>query len=113
MDQVTAVEEPRERLLDLVGRIFPLELTEEVAKAAAAISYRRRQRTIELAMEEELPVFRVEAHGIGRQQIDAEVRRKLRNVLAAAQRWDALTVAPRSAAARLGALADGRPGRVL
>ena len=41
-----------------------------------------RQRTIKLAVQEELAVLGIEAHRIGRQQIDGEIRRELRNVFA-------------------------------
>ena len=84
MNEVAAIEEPRESFLDLVRWIFPLEFAEEVAEVAAAISDRRCERAIKLAVKKEFPVFRIEADRIRRQQIDAEVRCKLRNVFAIA-----------------------------
>jgi hypothetical protein len=36
-------------------------------------------------VQKEFPVLGIEAHHIGRQHIDAEIRRKLRNVLAVGQ----------------------------
>ena len=40
------------------------------------------ERTIELAVKKELPVLGIEAHDIGWQHIDGEIRRELRNVFA-------------------------------
>jgi hypothetical protein len=37
-------------------------------------------------VKEKLPVLGIEAHGIGWQDIDGEIRRKLRNVFAVMQR---------------------------
>src|SRR4051794_25482135 len=46
-----------------------------------AFSDCRGQCAIELAVEEELAVLRIKAHGIRRQQVDGEIRREARNVL--------------------------------
>ena len=73
MDEVATIEQPRERLLDLVGRILAFELAEEVAETAAAFADCGSERAIEFAMKKEFAIFRIEAHRIGRQQIDAEV----------------------------------------
>jgi hypothetical protein len=108
-----AIEQPRERLLDLVGWIFPLELAEEIPEAPAAVSDRCRKRAIKLAVKKKLAVFGIEAHGIGWQQIDAEVRGKLRNVLAVAQRRTTLTAIARTSAARLYAIPNRRRVPVL
>ena len=43
---------------------------------------RGRERTIERAVKKELPVLGIEAHDIGRQHVDGEIRRELRNVFA-------------------------------
>ena len=68
--------------MDLVGRKILLQLANELPKAPSAFSYRGRERTIELAVKKELPVLGIEAHDIGRQHIDGEIRRELRNVFA-------------------------------
>ena len=44
------------------------------------------ERAVELAVKKELPVLGIEAHDIGRQHIDGEIRRELRNVFAVALR---------------------------
>ena len=61
---------------------FLLELANELPKALSAFRYCSRQRAKELAVEKELPVLGIEAHHIGWQHIDAEVRREPRNVVA-------------------------------
>ena len=68
--------------MDLVRWKIPLQRANKFAKAPAAFSDCGGQRTIKLAVKEELPVLGIEAHDIGRQQIDREIRRKLRNVFA-------------------------------
>ena len=67
--------------MDLVRWKIPLQRANEFAKAPAAFSDCGRQRTIKLAVKKELPVLGIEAHGIGRQQIDREIRRELRERL--------------------------------
>src|ERR1700734_3385507 len=110
---MAAVEEPRERLLDLIDRILSLEFAKQVAKTAAAFADRRRHRAVKLAVKEEFSIFRIQAHRVGRQQIDAEVRCKLRNVLALAERGGLLLILMRTADARLGAAAHRRWGPIL
>src|ERR1700722_4345154 len=110
---MAAVEEPRERLLDLIDRILSFEFAKQVAKTAASIADRRRHRAVKLAVKEEFSIFRIQAHRLGRQQIDAEVWGKLRNVFALAERGGLLLVLARTAAALLGAAASRRWGPIL
>ena len=62
------------------GKIL-LQLANELANALSGAD-RGRERTIELAVKKELPVLGIEAHDIGRQHVDGEIRRELRNVFA-------------------------------
>src|SRR5262249_14542694 len=65
-----------------VGWKFSLQLANELPKCLAARSDRGGERTIEIAVQKELTVLGVEAYDVGRQHIDGEIRRELRNVLA-------------------------------
>jgi hypothetical protein len=76
------VEQARERFLDLVGRKLGLQLGNELAKRPAALPDRGSERAIELPVEKELAVLRIEANDIAGQQIDGEIRREARNVVA-------------------------------
>ena len=66
--------------MDFVGRKILLQVTNEFPKASSTLSYRGGERAIKLAVKEELPVLGVEAHDIGWQHIDGEIRREPRNV---------------------------------
>src|SRR5271155_4241819 len=68
--------------MDFVGWKILLEVTNELPKAPFTLSYRRGERTIELAVKQEFPVLGIEAHDIGGQHIDGEIRREPRNVFA-------------------------------
>src|ERR1700733_11244204 len=68
--------------MDLFGREILLQVTNELLKGPSALSYRMRERTIEFPMKQELPVLGIKADDIGRQHIDAEIRRELRNAFA-------------------------------
>ena len=81
-DDVAAVDQPLQGFLDFVGRKIPLQLANELAKTLSAFRYRGRERTIELAVKKELPVLGIEAHDVGGQHIDGEIRRELRDVFA-------------------------------
>ena len=85
-DGEAAVEEPLDRLVDLVRGKLLLENANERANTLSILRDRRGERTLKLAVKEELPVLRIEADGIGWQHIDAEIRRKPQDVLAAARR---------------------------
>jgi hypothetical protein len=65
--------------VDFVGWKILLEVTNEPLKAPSTLSYRVGERAIELAMKQKLSILGIEAHDIGRQHIDAEIRCELRN----------------------------------
>src|SRR4026209_690603 len=83
---MAAVAQPRQRVVDLVGWKIWLQGANEFAAGPAAFTDCGRQRTIKLAVQEELLVLGIEAHGMRRQQIDGEIRRELRNVLGVERR---------------------------
>src|SRR5262249_10774756 len=103
-DDVETVEHPPQGFVDLVGRIGPPELAKDLAKALAAFADRRRERTVELAVEKELPVLGIEGHDVRRQHVDREVRSELRNVLAVMQRRTIPGIALAAAGTRAAAL---------
>ena len=92
-DDEAAVEQPLQRFVDLVGGKFLFQLANDLREALAALADRGGERAIELAVEKELPVLGIEAHDIGRQHIDGEIRRELRNVFAVALRRAVLAIA--------------------
>src|SRR5262245_20537551 len=67
--------------MDFVGWKIKLQPTHELPNVFSALSYCRRQRTIELAMKKELSILGIETHDIGLQHINGEIRCELRNVL--------------------------------
>jgi hypothetical protein len=72
--------------MDLVRGKILLQLANELPKALSTFSYRAGKRTIELPVEEELPVLGIEAHHIARQYIDGEIRRELQDIRAGVPR---------------------------
>jgi hypothetical protein len=58
----------------------------ELPKALSAFSDRGGEGAIKFAVKKELPVLGIEADDVGRQHIDREIRRELRNVVAGAPR---------------------------
>jgi hypothetical protein len=72
--------------MDLVGWKIPFQLANQLPNALSILSYRGGERAIEFAVKQELPVLGIEAHDIGGQRIDGEIRRELRNVFAVSQR---------------------------
>ena len=87
--------------MDFVGRKILLQLANELPKALSALSYRGGERAIELAVKQELPVLGIEAHDIGWQHIDGEIRRELRNVFAVMQRKAASVIACHEVSTRI------------
>ena len=85
-DDIAALDQPLEGFLDLVGRKIPPQLANELRKALSAFSYGGGEGAIKLAVKKELPVLGIEAHDVGRQHIDREIRRELRNVFAGVPR---------------------------
>ena len=68
--------------MDFVGWKILLQITNELPKALSTLRYRGGEGAIELAMKQELPIVGIEANDIGRQHIDGEIRRELRNLSA-------------------------------
>jgi hypothetical protein len=83
---ITAVDQPLQGLADLLGGKIPLQLANELPNALSAFAYRRRERTVEFAVQKELPVLGIKTHHIWRQNIDGEIGRKLRNGFAVVPR---------------------------
>ena len=92
-DDIAAVDQPLQRFLDFVGRKIPLQLASELAKTPSTFCDCGCQGTIELAVKKELPVLGIEAHDVGWQHIDGEIRRELRDVFACMLRKAGGTIA--------------------
>ena len=80
-----AVGKPLQCFADLVGGKVLFQRADDLGHALAGADG-GGERTVERAMEKELPVLGIEAHDIGRQHIDGEIRREPRNGLAVALR---------------------------
>ena len=78
--------------MDLVGGKLLLQIANDPSKAPSG-RYGVRERAVEFAAKKELPVLGIEAHGIGRQHIDGEILRKLRNVFAVELREAVIPIA--------------------
>ncbi|WP_245323321.1 hypothetical protein [Bradyrhizobium stylosanthis] len=81
-NDVTAIEQPLDRFLDLVGRKVLRKLADDFRPRLAMLSDRGSQGTVELAVQEELAVLGIEANRIGRQDVSGEVRCKSEDVFA-------------------------------
>ncbi|WP_245323599.1 hypothetical protein [Bradyrhizobium shewense] len=81
-NDISAIKEPLDRFVDLVGRKVLRKLANDFGPSLAMFSDRGGQGTIELAMQEELAVLGIKANRIGRQYIGGEVRCKSENVFA-------------------------------
>src|SRR5450759_3985552 len=73
------------------GKSLP-QRVRELRQAFSAFSYRRGEGAIKLAVKKELPVLGIEAYDVGRQHIDREIRRELRNVVAGVPRRAGLAI---------------------
>lgn len=89
-DDVTAVDQALECLVDEVGRIFLAKLTRNLGEALAGAD-RVGNRAIEFAVQKELPVFAIETHCLWRQNVDRKMRRELRDALELRRALVALT----------------------
>ncbi|MGB7834410.1 MAG: hypothetical protein WBL84_19605 [Xanthobacteraceae bacterium] len=81
---MAAVDQPLQGFGDFVRWKFALEPANELANASSTLNDRGRQRAIEFAVKEELAVLGIEAHDVGRQCINGEIRRELRDFFAVA-----------------------------
>src|SRR5262249_14661750 len=65
---VTALEQPAQRLMDLVGwKPLSLQFADELPEARSTLAYRGGERTVELAVQKKLAVLGIEAHDVRRQ----------------------------------------------
>src|SRR5215469_3404271 len=80
-----AVEQSLQCFPNLVRRKIMLQFANELPTAQPSFSNCRCKRTVKFSMEEELPVLRIEADDVRRQDIDSKIRRELRNVIAVRQ----------------------------
>ncbi|UWU81106.1 hypothetical protein N2603_22345 [Bradyrhizobium huanghuaihaiense] len=81
-NDISAIEEPLDRFLDLVGRKVLRKLANDLRPSLAMFSDRGGQGAVELAVQEELAVLRIKADRVGRQYVSGEVRCKSENVFA-------------------------------
>ncbi len=93
-NDIAAFDQPLEGFFDLVGRKLPSQIANELRKALSAFSDGGGERAIKLAVKEELPVLGIEADDIGRQHIDREIWRELRNFFAGVSRNSGLCDRP-------------------
>ena len=80
-NDVSALEQPLDRFLDLVGRKALRKLANDLRRSLSIFSDRRGHRTIQIAVQEEFAILGIEADHIGRKYIGGEVRRELQNIL--------------------------------
>ena len=88
---IAAVEQSLQGFMDFVGWKILLQVADQLPKALYTLSYCGGECTIELAVEQKLPVLGIEAYDIGREHVDGEIRRKLRHVFAV-MLWKLLSV---------------------
>ena len=91
-NDVSAFEQPLDRFLYLVGRIALRKLANDLWRRLSIFSDRGGHRTIQIAVQEELAILRIEADHIGRKYIGGEVRRKSQDVLAGLARSEARAI---------------------
>src|SRR5579885_2019026 len=94
-----AIDQTLERFMDSVSRVFFAELANDLSETFAG-SDCVGHRTIEFAVQKEFPVLGIEAYDIGRQHIDREIRRKLRNVFGLERRKPVTALGRRKLRAR-------------
>ena len=81
-NDVSALEQPLDRFLYLVGRKALRKLANDLRRSLSIFSDRRGHRTIQIAVQEEFAILGIEADHIGRKYIGGEVRRESQDVLA-------------------------------
>jgi hypothetical protein len=72
-DGVSALEQPLDRFLDLVGGKTLRKLANDLRRRLSIFPDRRGHRTIEIAVQEELAILGIEADHIGRKYVGGEV----------------------------------------
>ena len=96
----TAVQKTLQRFVDFIGRKIPRQQANELPKSFAALANRRNEIAIELAVKKEFAILGIEAHDIGRQQIDGEIRRQLGKVFVTVRRETGHPIARHDSPAR-------------
>ncbi|WP_312015744.1 hypothetical protein [Bradyrhizobium liaoningense] len=91
-NDISAIEEPLDRLLDFVGRETLRKLANDLQPGLAMLSDRGGQGAVEFAVQEELAILGIEANRIGRQYVGGEVRCKSEEVLAGLPRNAGLAI---------------------
>ena len=64
-DRIAAIDEPLQGFVDLVGRKILLQPANKIPDDFTALRYRDRESTIKFAVEEELPIFGIQADRVG------------------------------------------------
>src|SRR4029077_11793346 len=78
---IATLDQPPNGFVDLIGWKFSAKFANNLPKALSS-PYRGRERTIKFPVKKELSMFRIKTYDIVWQEIDGEIRRELRNVLA-------------------------------
>ena len=86
--------------MDFIGRKIPRQQADKLSKRFAAFANRRNEVAIEFAVKKEFAILGIEAHDIGRQQIDGEIRRELRKVFVTVRRETGHPIARHDSPAR-------------
>ena len=110
-DDKAAIDQPLQGFVDLVGREILLQRANELPKTLSTLAYRGSERAIELAVKKELAVLGIEAHDLGRQHIDGEIRREPRNILAVMLRNAIAVIACHAVSTRVSTLIATSPDR--
>ncbi len=110
-DDKAAIDQPLQSFVDLVGREIPFQRANELPKTLSTLADRGSERAIELAVKKELAVLGIEAHDLGRQHIDGEIRREPRNILAVVLRNAIAVIACHAVSTRDSTLIATSPDR--
>ncbi|WP_244550038.1 hypothetical protein [Bradyrhizobium sp. cf659] len=81
-NDISAIEQPLDRFLDLVGRKVLRKLANDLRPGLAVLPDRGGEGAVEFAVQEEFAVLGIETNRIGRQYVSGEVRCKSESVLA-------------------------------
>lgn len=80
-NDVAAIRQPLQGLVDFIGRKILREPTNVFANALSAFSDCGCKRTIKPAVQKEFPILRIEAHDIRWQHINRKIRRETGNAI--------------------------------
>jgi hypothetical protein len=110
-DDEAAIDQPLQGFVNLVRWKIPFQRAHELAKTLSTLAYRGSECAIELAVKKELAVLGIEAHDLGRQHIDGEIRREPRNILAVMLRNAIAGIACHAVSTRVSTLIATSPDR--